>query len=54
MTLRHCIISAKEYNAFGKSGNDFGLTGVIYQKNGFLNLSTCSDCLLEGYWLSTL
>jgi hypothetical protein len=54
MTWRHWIVRAKEYNLFGKSGTDFGLTGVVYQKNGFLNLKTCSECLVEGYWFSTL
>ena len=39
---------------FGKSGTDFGLTGVNYQKNGFLNLKTCSDSLVEGYRFFTL
>lgn len=38
MTSPHWIISAKKYNAFGKSGTDFGLTGVMYQNYGFLNL----------------
>jgi len=42
MTWRHWIVRAKEYNVFGKPGTDFGLTGVIYQKNCFLNLKNCS------------